>query len=639
MSEIEVVKEQVISVYDMAVEHWLEEAGGLAKASTALKAGAAAGQVIPYISVFIDMFAMAAEEERMVAIEKAIDGIKRAIRDLYKRLAAIDERLSRGENKTKELRLDTIADQVEIVIKKARLPGNTPADMVRYCIDLEVQCKNFLETRASAATGEMMSFDVWRSAQFKPSSNSIINDRFSTWPTLHLYATALIAWARMRAIARAGGAVLPAHNDAAIDEHVAQLTSRPGFRHGARPEPGEALTLLETAMSYVNASYSAASRGLECVLTEHAHDQMGQYWYSQETGREDMEPGTFCNLDSWHITAGDEPSLLRVAEDIAGIGFMRQLHDLIETKVPAGTFAPPIFLAETTLYLCFPDGDLQLQRITLDDSVAAITEGKSVGNGWAKFRKAIGNGQFAIYGLAPDGSLHWYWHKGHDQGEFEWVGPIPQRTFNAYKELWGSSDGVFYAVGDDGLIDWYRHEGVGSGDPLAWRGPVRMPPVADWSDAVSVFGLGDGRLYVLRADGTLTWHHHPGYLSGAPDLSPGKLVGRRWDNYRLAFTDRSGQIFGLTGDGELHAYRHHGAKDGIGLSEGNIWVTDRVDIDTDPFKIEGEDDGLNLPPPQNGSGSAPVVPRSKWNGPAQVATGLEAIQYMFALGYLQPPVH
>jgi hypothetical protein len=89
-----------------------------------------------------------------------------------------------------------------------------------------------------------------------------------------------------------------------------------------------------------------------------------------------------------------------------------------------------------------------------------------IGTGWADFIDVFSGGDRVIYGIAADGSLHWYRYVVTQSG-VDWFKSIQwqQRSGNVigagwhnFKWTFASGKGHIYAVLPAGELLWYRNE-------------------------------------------------------------------------------------------------------------------------------------------------------------------------------------
>ena len=148
------------------------------------------------------------------------------------------------------------------------------------------------------------------------------------------------------------------------------------------------------------------------------------------------------------------------------------------------------------------------------------------------------------------------------------------RGWKDYKFVFSSGDGegVIYVVRQDGRLGWYRITGYVDGKAL-WANDGREKIVgtgSGWADYKKIFSNGDGTIYAVKADGSLVWYRHLGYLSGDQRWANNgraitvSLPGHNWLALAaLTGVGGGGRIVGLSPDGRtLYAYKHEGRLDG-----------------------------------------------------------------------------
>lgn len=126
-----------------------------------------------------------------------------------------------------------------------------------------------------------------------------------------------------------------------------------------------------------------------------------------------------------------------------------------------------------------------------------------------------------------------------------------------------------YAVTAAGGLKWYRHEGFDGGLPR-WKGPTDVP--GDWSQYNLILGGSDGVLYGRTGDGTLHWYRHghagPGKV---PAFEGPKVVGTGWNKFVQLMSAGGGVWYGVDAAGQCWCYRH------LGHLTGNFdWAPETV---------------------------------------------------------------
>src|SRR5262249_32019450 len=70
------------------------------------------------------------------------------------------------------------------------------------------------------------------------------------------------------------------------------------------------------------------------------------------------------------------------------------------------------------LYVAQQNGDLMWYR--QDNTTAAWSGPKKVGNGWASFKRVVPGGENIVYGITASGDMRWNQHDGYKNGTSEW---------------------------------------------------------------------------------------------------------------------------------------------------------------------------------------------------------------------------
>ncbi len=118
--------------------------------------------------------------------------------------------------------------------------------------------------------------------------------------------------------------------------------------------------------------------------------------------------------------------------------------------------------------------------------------GKVVGTGWNTFTKVFAAPGGIIYGVMPNGDLRWYHHLAYrtggglsDPGAWDAKGgKVVGTGWNGFRQLVAVADGVMYGVKPDGSLHWYRHLGYRSGLGLYDQG--------SWDDTNGGKEIGTG---------------------------------------------------------------------------------------------------------------------------------------------------
>jgi hypothetical protein len=167
---------------------------------------------------------------------------------------------------------------------------------------------------------------------------------------------------------------------------------------------------------------------------------------------------------------------------------------------------------------------------------------------------AVDAGTGVLFAVGTDGQLRYYTYEastGRYQG-----GAVVGLKWEGVAQLVAGGQGVFYAVSGTGRVLWYR---VVDGRWAPGSGTATGLDARPYS---ALAGGGDGVLYGVRKDDkrlqqlTTTAPTSPtGRWTGAVDL------GRTWDDARIVGTG-NGVLLGVAASGEVHWYRHTGARAG-----------------------------------------------------------------------------
>lgn len=136
--------------------------------------------------------------------------------------------------------------------------------------------------------------------------------------------------------------------------------------------------------------------------------------------------------------------------------------------------------------------------------------------------------------------------------------PLPART--AY----------LYIVDADGKLTWHRHDGAGEGK-FKWQEPRVVG--TDWGNFRQVFAGGNGVIYAITQRGVLVRYEHAGFSNGLGKDDPDswrdpQQLATGWGNYTQAFSVGHGVIYAIAADGTLKWFRHTGSTNGRATLEG-----------------------------------------------------------------------
>ena len=241
---------------------------------------------------------------------------------------------------------------------------------------------------------------------------------------------------------------------------------------------------------------------------------------------------------------------------------------------------------------------------------------KRVGEGWAAgFKDILPAGQSAIYALKDNGELSRYWHSGAFDGSYKW-GDGPQtvgRGWTVFSQLVPTDNGVIYGISPDGILHWNRnpHYADSEGSPNLWAQSVNVG--RGWSGVDKVFSGGQGILYVVNPDGKLMWYKHKAYLNPIPMPADNatdaqklawqnswegpKEVGTGWGGLNKVFSPGEGHIYAVFSNGDLMWFRHTGWRDGRASWATGAGVKIASGWDSYVFafaRMVGSDEGIDV---------------------------------------------
>jgi hypothetical protein len=245
-----------------------------------------------------------------------------------------------------------------------------------------------------------------------------------------------------------------------------------------------------------------------------------------------------------------------------------------------------------------------------------------------------------IYGLANDGTLNWYRHDGAKEGKFDWEGPrVVNLGWNNFKQVFPGGNGIIYAITSQGSLMRYQHTGFNTGlgkdDNGAWLPAQQI--ATGWGNVTHAFSEGSGIIYAITGDGRLWWFRHTGFDGDRAIWEGPKDVGRGWGDLKQVFSMGEGIIYTISYDGKLNWYRHNGYMSGAGLDTPGSWTGPKqVGTGWGELKqVFSTGDGIIYG----------ITPEGKlmwrrhrgfrdgtfaWEGPAQVGTGWGNLFQVFA---------
>lgn len=174
-----------------------------------------------------------------------------------------------------------------------------------------------------------------------------------------------------------------------------------------------------------------------------------------------------------------------------------------------------------------------------------------VGNGWGGMRRIGCAGEGRILGVEASGRMLWY-RTSLPDGPWLWdvrSGTPVDNKWNEIDMIAFAPDGAIYGKGKDGaLFESILEEKSGI---MSWRrNRERLP--GNWGNCRTLAAAGQGVLYCLAQDGTLTWH----LVSGTEgkrilDRRSGTVVAKDWKHCSRITSAPEGVLYCLSAGGEL----------------------------------------------------------------------------------------
>ncbi|TQM11740.1 tachylectin [Pseudonocardia kunmingensis] len=248
----------------------------------------------------------------------------------------------------------------------------------------------------------------------------------------------------------------------------------------------------------------------------------------------------------------------------------------IEYSIKAAQQQQPLGVGRAVGFAVYgikPNGDLHWYRHDgWKEGTAHWTAGAGgvrISGGWGIYANVFSGGDGVIYGIKPNGDLHWYRHDGWKEGTAHWTagagGVRISGGWGIYANVFSGGDGVIYGIKPNGDLHWYRHDGwkEGTAHWTAGAGGVRIS--GGWGIYANVFSGGDGVIYGIKPNGDLHWYRHDGWKEGTAHWTAGAggvRISGGWGIYANVFSGGDGVIYGIKPNGDLHWYRHDGWKQG-----------------------------------------------------------------------------
>lgn len=249
--------------------------------------------------------------------------------------------------------------------------------------------------------------------------------------------------------------------------------------------------------------------------------------------------------------------------------------DLTVTNSP-GPIAPPARnVYPAYIYAISSDGTLKWFRHDGADEGKPDWQGpRDIGTGWNKYKFVFPGGANVIYAITQEGVLQWYRHTGYQTGVDSWDGPNDVgRGWENFTQVFSTGDGIIYAINSTGKLFWFRHNGILSGTGLeiagAWTGPKEIG--RGWGSFKSAFSTGEGIIYAVTKERKLQWYKHNGYLDGSGLENPTAWkarvdLGSLGGPLKQVFSSGNGIIYEVQPDGTLTWLRHLSYKAGSNKS-------------------------------------------------------------------------
>ncbi len=212
--------------------------------------------------------------------------------------------------------------------------------------------------------------------------------------------------------------------------------------------------------------------------------------------------------------------------------------------------------------------------------------GLKVKNGFQNFKFVFATNEGVIYAVQSNGDLLWFKQNGWQTGVTTWVNggnPIKIGSgFQSFKSVFATSEGVIYAIKTNGDLMWFKHNGWQTG-ANSWANNGNGIKVGNtWQNFKFVFATSQGVIYAVQSNGDLLWFKHNGWQTGSSSWANsggGLKVGKSWQNFKAVFATSHGIIYGIKTNGDLLWYRHSDWQTGLanwvhngkGDKVGNGW--------------------------------------------------------------------
>ncbi len=516
------------------------------------------------VVVFLETYDAADPWVAAVAqLQSQLTKIQAELQALDQRINALARRLGDDENSNHVLRLADINRQIASIVNRV---GNKPGNVnerQQIAFDAGQIADLFLDEDL-----------IWQWTDVKTTWNlnddgqpvgdsavTLLAPDFKVVPTQSIYALSLMAWVTAIDLHTGGdvGAVERIYSDR-LRRHIVKNRARDRYDDlNQVPE-----TFPENVMARITCRPIAQHRyalDRRCAISIQCENVMQRRTTAVSDMILVMPEGTdvACTAPA-NLGLNDE----RTIEGQQGVDVFSALADMLEQVLTSGSLRRQLigtFEASPTrntawVYAVANNGDLFWYK--QPPGAAAGTLGawvgpKQVGHGW-NFKTVLPAGGNAFYGLAADGTLHWYRHDGFNDGSVAWTGPTAVgQGWNGFRQVFSGSDGVLYAIQPNGDLLWYKHIGFRDGSNQ-WLGPKKVGN--GWQSFKTVFSVGGGVIYAVAADGALVWYRHEGVGDGSERWQGARQVGTGWLMFREIMGIDEGVIFGILPDGDVFWYQH-----------------------------------------------------------------------------------
>jgi hypothetical protein len=563
-------------------------AGGLklksSIASTMVKMLPATAPAGPWVAGIIAAIAFVAEVIEWMSgddTEQALKKIEEAINHIIVVLAELDRRLDELIN--------------EMAIESNRQTLRDLKDYLDEVLAMESQLRNLspdvnvavtLADQAGIIADKFLrdDYEIWRWTDVVESSDNLdmVLLQFKSMPTLPVYVVAVTTWlvARERAVGL-GGRDRLAEDGQRVQRHLRALTIRPVFNRyepeqfypdGTLKSTPNPESLPEHLQWHIRTHIGASTRYPEngiCHFFFTVQNWMtGDEEYGGTFERVMESNNVLCTVESSSVASPETESVM---EEAAGTAAMEELRKTLERVSVTGTMRTPfidrfpnVMYYKSSYWGVNAPGELvwfeHVWHSGQPGAPAPLTGPRRLAVGWNGYRTVLPAGDKCIYGVLPDGTLHWFRHEGAFDGGAVLIGPVAVSSgWNTYEKIIGGGNGVIYGMRTDGRLFWYRHDGFETGT-RTWRGPAEVG--SGWTAFQRIFSAGNGTLYGIRPDGTLVWHFHHGWLDGTAIWEQPMEVGTGWGDFAHVFGTAEGIIYAASSDGRLLWYEHETWKNG-----------------------------------------------------------------------------